>query len=380
MKRSSHRIFLSDTVNVDPRLSGGGVARYFRHIASGIVDHFGGDVVICSSERKHYGPAKYIYSPCFRGNWRIGFHDKVASVVAYLEQPSVFYSPYYGNARTEADQVFTVHDMIHELFPEHFPPENPNIRQFILEKRRCLERASALIAISRSTARDILRCYPHVDANKITTIYYGVDDFFFETVGERDKLPQNVQRPYFLYVGNRALYKNFLRFLMAYGQSGLAKEFDLLVISQRGSGFALGEVECIDRYQLKDCVRLVIAPPQPMLRLSYAQATALIYPSEYEGFGLPILEAFASGTLVATSNVSSMPEVGGDVAFYFDPSSCDSIADCLKRVANLSSADRRDRVAQGIARARTFTWSRCQEQTASVIQGLDPDLRVECST
>ena len=100
----------------------------------------------------------------------------------------------------------------------------------------------------------------------------------------------------------------------------------------------------------------------------YAAADALLMPSQYEGFGLPILEAMASGTLVATSNTASMPEVGGDIAFYFDPYDTESIAEGLRRIATLSDDERARRIDQGVTRAHTFTWTRCQEQTIEVFR------------
>src|SRR5262249_26644901 len=153
----------------------------------------------------------------------------------------------------------------------------------------------------------------------------GVDPFFFEP---SERKSQNNAKPFLLYVGNRQVYKNFLRLLIAFGQSGLAREFDLRLISPRGGGLSPQEVAFIEQYRLQDSVQLMTAVSDRVLHESYAGATVFVYPSEYEGFGLPVLEAMASGTLVALSDVSSLPEVGGDVGFYFDPQSIDSIADC----------------------------------------------------
>lgn len=363
MSRQAGYIFLND--NIVSHTSGRGVTRYFREVADGIIDQFGSKVVICSPESRDYGAAKHIRSLRFRGGHRLKVHDMLASVAAFRERASVFFSPYYGSARTSAAEVFTVHDMIFELFPHYFPRTSSYIQRSIKEKRRCMERASALIAVSESTARDIVTCYPHVNADKITVIYHGVSDFFFETSARQHGVGG---KPFFLYVGNRILYKNFLRVLSAFGQSGLGRDFDLRVISPTVDGFSPHEAECLDRYQLRGSVHLMSAVDDAVLRQSYQAAVAFVYPSEYEGFGLPILEAMASGTIVATSNRSSMPEVGGDVAFYFDPTDADSIADCLRQVADLPARQRSDRIALGIARAKTFTWSRCQQQTVDLLR------------
>lgn len=364
MPGKSRRVFLND--NILSHTMQRGIARYFRHVTDGVIVRFGSDVTICSPEVRDYGPASYIPSLRFRGAGRIGLHDKLASVAAYVERPSVFFSPYYGDARTKAAEVFTAYDMINELFPRYFPPQQAHFRRFIAQKKRCLERAAVVIAISENTARDIVAIYPQL-ASDIRVIYPGVDSFFFD--GE-DRDSGHEEKPFFLYVGHRLFYKNFTRLIMAFGESGLADDFGLKVISPSGDGFLAEEVDCIQRYHLEKNVSLLTGATDTAVRASYKRAVALVYPSEYEGFGLPILEAMASGTVVATSNVSSMPEVGANVALYFDPWCTESIADCLRRVVNLSWNERRERIVRGTALAHTFTWERCQQQTVEVLERL----------
>jgi len=360
-------VFLSDTINALSRSSKGGVARYFNNIVNGMIDRFRDRIIICTSELRDYGSARCFRSIRFRGSYTLKVHDVLASFAAYRTQPAVFFSPYYGDALTTAAQVFTVHDMTYELLPHYFPRDNFYIRRFIAEKRRCLERATALIAVSENTARDIITCYPHIDAKKIITIHHGVDNIFFANNTELKNIDQ---KPYFLYVGSRSLYKNFLRLLIAFGESGLARSFDLHVISPVGTDFSPQEKEYINKYHLQGSIHLRTAVNDDNLRASYQAAVALVYPSEYEGFGFPILEAMASGTLVATASTSSLPEVGGDVAFYFDPHSPESIADCLCQIGRLSLELRHQRIIQGVKRAKMFTWERCQQQTANVFQDL----------
>jgi glycosyltransferase involved in cell wall biosynthesis len=356
-------LFVSDTiVSYDTQR---GVARYFKKIMEGVIAHFGSRVVIYSRNLDYCGAATYIRPVQFRG--RRFVHDLLASAAAYKVRAKVFYSPYFGNTRTDAAEVYTVYDMIYELFPHYFPEQKAANRRFVEEKKRCFERADVLFAISASTARDMLACYPGIDASKIVVTPLGVAPFFFETSARQ---PESGARPFVLYVGNRQVYKNFLRLLIAFGQSGLASEFDLRVISPGADVFSPQEVAYIEQYRLHNSVQLMTAVSEHVLRESYAGAAAFVYPSEYEGFGLSVLEAMASGTLVAISDVSSLPEVAGDVGFYFDPQSTDSIADCLLRVTNLSAEHRKERIAQGIARARTFTWEQCQQQTVDVLRQL----------
>jgi glycosyltransferase involved in cell wall biosynthesis len=365
MNRVLPRILLNDNI-VSPRMQRG-VARYFRTITDGIITYYGQNVTVCSPAARCYGEAKYVPSVRFRGSRRLGLQDKWASAIALVEHPTILFSAYYGAARSRAKHVYTVYDMIVERFPKYFPADNPHVRRFTREKKACLEGADILFAISSSVARDIVDCYPSIDANKISVTPLGVDSHFFQAGNQGST--KNA-RPFFLYVGNRTLYKNFSRLLEAFGYSGLGRDFDLRVISPGGSGFTRDEAELVAKYDFQQHVDLLTSVSDAELCKQYANAQALVCPSEYEGFGLPILEAMASGTLVAMSNTSSMPEVGGDVALYFEPHDAESMANCLMRVACLSSEERRERIEQGVARARTFTWERCQQQTVDVLQRL----------
>ncbi|MCL5997265.1 MAG: glycosyltransferase family 4 protein [Chloroflexi bacterium] len=340
-----------------------GVARFFDRVVDGAIALLGDEAMICSPKQRDYGPARHIQTFRVKGSWRIGLQDKLATAVAFLTRPAVIYNVYYGDVRTSAPQVYTVYDMMHEMFA---PPKHP----FIAQKRRCLERAAAMLAISENTAQDMHRIYPHIDVSKVVVTPLGVDDFFF---AGPDEPSTPAGKPYFLYVGHRTPYKNFMRLLTAYGQSGLCKQFDLHVISPKAKGFegyTQEELGCIRQYRLKDSVHLMVSVPDTTLRDAYRGAAAFIYPSTYEGFGLPILEAMASGTLVATSNISSMPEIGIDIAFYFDPLSTESIATCLQRIAGLAREERTRRITAGLAHARTYTWERCQRQTMDVLRRL----------
>ncbi len=356
-------VFLND--NIASHSVQRGVSRYFRTVTDGIVTHYGDQVIIFSSEASDYGRATHIPTFNMKGRRRVRAREITGSIATLLTQPSVVFSPYYGRMWTRVPEVFTVYDMIYELFPHYFPRGSQYNSEFITEKRRCIERAAALIAISESTAADIRNCYPYVEASKITVVHLGVDEFFFEAQHNQKRL---TEKPYFVYVGHRNTYKNFMRLLAAFGQSGLARDFDLRVISPSTDGFSAQETECLDRYGLHKSVELINNASETRLRDSYANAVAFVYPSEYEGFGLPILEAMASGTIVATSNTSSLLEVGGNVAYYFDPYSEEAMAFCLQQLVNLSTDERQSRIVQGRDRARTFSWMHCQEQTNNVLQ------------
>ena len=361
------KIFLND--NIRSYTKGRGVTRCFWHIADGLIRHWQEQVTIFSPSDRDYGRARHIRSlqMDFRGSHRLRLHaltDKWAAWASNRERASVFLSPYYGNAHPKAPELFVVHDMIHAL-PQYRTNEDPMAVRFRMEVRRCLERAAALLAVSENTANDIVKCYPHIRREKIFTVRHGVDAFFSQADDGRPASQNN--KPYFLFVGHRGGYKNFLRLLTAFGQSGLAGKFDLLAISPVEKNFSPAESELIRKYDLHQAVRIIGAATESDLRASYAAAAAFVYPSEYEGFGLPILEAMASGTLVATANTSSMPEVGGPDALYFDPLDVDSISDCLRRIASMPAAELADFKKRGWARAQAFTWERSVGEAVQVI-------------
>jgi len=355
-------IFLNDNlVSMNLR----GMKRYFRAMIDGVVAALSSNVIVYSPEVRDYGKAKHIRSLQFRGQQPLRLNQTIVSLATRWERAKVLFNAYYTHVFTQAAQVFTVYDMTPELLPQHFDREHPGNRRFMAEKKRCLEQAALVFSISESTARDAVAYYPQLDPAKIVVTPLGVDTFFFERSAHQ---ATQQHKPFFLFVGHRMLQKNFVRLLTAYKQSGLAKDYDLRVISP--GDFTFQETRQIYDLHLEDSIHIFPAANDTALREQYSQATALVYPSEYEGFGLPILEAMAGGTLVATSNISSMPEVGGEAAMYFDPRDPDSISECLRQIVCLPAEQRAMRIKQGIARARTFTWARCQCQTLQALKGL----------
>lgn len=359
------RIFLNDNVHSRPQQRG--VTRYFRNVADGIVRHFGDRVVVFSSDERDFGPAKRVRPAPVGGRYQFTLHDVQASLASFWHRTTLFYSAYFGAAWTPADQVFTVYDMIYELFPQYFSREDPSNRWLIAQKRKCIERAAAVIAISESTAADILALYPHVERSRVHVIPPGVDELF---LAADSPLPARSSEPYFLYVGNRTLYKNFARLLDAFVRSGLLKKHRLLVVSPAGGELDATESARLERAGFGRRVEIISGLDDTSLRELYRRSEALVYPSQYEGFGLPVLEAMASGTLAATSRAASLPEAGGSAAFYFDPDDTDSIADCLCRVAALSEDARRDLILRGRAHASGFRWQRCQEGVVELLESL----------
>lgn len=346
-----------------------GVLRVFLKTVEALTEQYGQAVLVCSQQRYPQLAARQLRLPPLTGliaGRQIslsGLQSRLVGLVAARERPAAIYSPFYGRVPGAAPQLCTVYDMIVERFPEYFPPARRGVRRLIAQKRRCLEGAALLLAISATTARDVRAFYPQIDPARIVTIPLGVDEVFFSPA-----TPFVGPRPYLLFAGNRGQYKNFAALVHAYARSGLAERYDLRVFSPGPPGFSADEQALIRGYGLAARVLLADSPPDEQVRDLYAGAAALVYPSLCEGFGFPLLEAMACGTLVAAADSSSLPEVGGDAALYFDPRSVDGIAAALVRVAGLAEGERAALVARGRARAAQFTWRRFKERTAEAFR------------
>lgn len=353
-------IFVNDNVPFGAR----GMERYFRHVKQAIISTFKSDAAVFSARPGDYAPARHIAPLRFKGSEQFGLHEFLANQAIRKIQPRLVFSAWFTNLNTKVPQVFVIYDMIYEKFPQYHSRWQTPLRNLARERWSAISRADRIIVISHSAARDVQEIYPNIDPTRLSVIHLGVDEMFFRD--DTSPVPKTPPiRPYFLFVGFRSGHKNFCRLIDAFGSSGLQKSFDLRVISRQP--FTSEELQRIRRYNAESAVVWMGSLDDHALRSAYRHAWALVYPSEYEGFGLPILEAFAAGTIVATSSISSMPEVGGDVAFYFDPHNIDSLIACLNALADLPAATRRARITQGIARAQTFTWRHCEEQTLQLL-------------
>ena len=176
------------------------------------------------------------------------------------------------------------------------------------------------------------------------------------------------RRPYLLHVGGRAGYKNFETLLRAYaGQPALAREFDLVAF---GAGdFDTKERELIGALGLSDSQVRQVGGGDSILTDLYQGAALFVYPSRYEGFGIPPLEAMSFDCPVVCSNSSSIPEVVGDAAVFFEPASSDSIANAIQSVLSNDTL-RETLIARGRARNKMFSWERCAEQTLDIYRKL----------
>ena len=261
--------------------------------------------------------------------------------------------------------VLTVHDLIFRHLPEH----HKSLNRWYLNLTMPLycHRATRIITVSEFTRRDLIAAYA-IPEEKITVIYEAASPRFrpqSEAVVARVRAQYGLPARYLLFVGTIEPRKNLTRLLSAFEAihaEGLSDA--LVIVGQRGWLYG----DFFSALEQSPAQRAVILPgfvPDPDLPGVYAGAQALVLPSLYEGFGLPVLEAMACGTPVACSATSSLPEVAGDAALLFDPRDTDEIAVALRRV--LSRGDLREALADlGTAQAGRFSWRRVAAETQSV--------------
>lgn len=271
----------------------------------------------------------------------------------------VFHPTYYDDyflRHLRSPFVLTVHDLTHERFPQFFAPDDPTAAR----KERLIRAADAIIAISESTRRDIIDYYG-VSPERITMIHHG--SVMLSPV--ESPVPGLPQR-YILFVGDRHGYKNFSAFVDAI--ASIAAEFPDLNVVCTGRPFRPEELDTFRRLGLDRRMMHVYATDSQMHHL-FTHALCFVFPSLYEGFGFPILEAFECGCPVALSNASCFPEVAADAGEYFDPTDPADMARAIRRLI-LDRGLRADLAARGHTAARRFTWHDTALRTAALYRTL----------
>ena len=275
------------------------------------------------------------------------------------ERVDLFHAPHYVlPPLTPCKSVVTIHDCIHLRFPQYLPH-----RLGYVYARSSLwvatHRATRVLTVSETSKRDILR-YFRVPESKIDVIYNAIDERLGEapTEAEMAQVRERYQlnAPFVLYAGNIKPHKNLERLIEAFNtlRRGGLEHVQLLIIGDEISKYATLR-RAVHRHKLHKHVRFFGFVPDKTLASLYRLASVFVFPSLYDGFGLPPLEAMAAGTPVITSNVSSLPEVVGDAAILIDPYEPDEIAAAMRRVLT-DPAVREDLRARGLIRVKQFSW------------------------
>jgi len=273
----------------------------------------------------------------------------------------VFHAPHYVlPPLLPCPAVVTIHDCIHLMFPEYLPNRAAYLyaRTFMT---LAAKRSARVLTVSEASKRDILHFF-HVPAAKVEVIYNAIDDRFDREPDavdvERVRQRYQLNDPFLLYAGNIKPHKNVDRVIEAFAR--LKKRgheaLKLLIIGDEISKSPQLR-RAVHRLQLHQQVRFLGFVPDATLAVLYRLADVFVFPSLYEGFGLPPLEAMASGTPVVTSNVSSLPEVVGDAALLVDPRDAEAIAAAIERILT-DEPLRRALIQKGLGRSHEFSWER----------------------
>jgi glycosyltransferase involved in cell wall biosynthesis len=354
----------------------GGISRYFYELCSRIKTQ--SEEAICSNIFVPLHVNQYIHQldahqlktffeiKPFRGSSRVLglLNESVSRLRNGIFVPDLVHETYYAK-RTVAPKkcpiVITVYDMVHELFSKNFNANNSANKL----KRLAIERADHVICISESTKQDLMRLFGTAE-EKISVTHLGFSINNGKT-NDEPYLAKPHEKPFILHVGGRAAYKNFTGLLQAYASSAqLRNNFDLVAFG--ANSVQADEMVLIQKLGLLDHVRFVGGNDQKLAQY-YQAATLFVYPSLYEGFGIPPLEAMYFGCPVACSNTSSVPEVVGSAAKLFDPSNQESMRLAMEELVTDKAV--RDRyIKLGYERLKMFSWNKCANETANIYKKL----------
>lgn len=350
----------------------GGISRYYSILAQELLKQ-GQDVGVFSGvHRNNYlsnlpkdvvrGIKLNQYPPKSSRIFQV-FNHYLANMQINNWQPDIVHETYYSAMpllKTTAHRVTTVYDMIHELYPQMFSTRDNTTNW----KRKTLDRVDHIISISQSTKNDLIEIFG-VEEKKVSVIHLGVDISFSHYYPEQNN---TTQRPFLLYVGARGGYKNFHALLQAFSNSNqLRNDFDLVAFG--GGSFSHSELDVISRFGFDDKGVRQVGGSDEKLKELYYLASAFIYPSLYEGFGMPPLEAMACSCPVISSNTSSMPEVIGNAGEYFGPTNVDELMVAIENVVYSSVRSEELRLL-GQERIKSFSWEKTAKRTLDIYQAV----------
>lgn len=303
-------------------------------------------------------PAGQTAEQGFRGHLKrlIWTQQQLPKIYQEWRSPLIFSpipeAPLFTNCRF----VVTVHDLIPIRFPKRFSPLIPYYRYYVPQ---VLQQAQHLICDSVATAEDLTHFF-QIPAKKITPILlaHNAEHFRFLDLPTRN---------YFLYLGRSDSYKNLQRLIAAFAALPTCKDYELWLAGPTDKRYTPQLIAQIDQLNLSAQVKFLNYVDYAELPKVINQAIALVFPSLWEGFGLPVLEAMACGTPVITSNVSSLPEVAGDAAILVNPYEVAEITEAMQTVASDAGVRSQLRSA-GLARASQFSWEKTGQRTAEVLQ------------
>lgn len=269
-----------------------------------------------------------------------------------------FFSDYFLPYLNGKPFVLTIHDMIPELYPQYFAKNDVQI----VMKRKLAPLASAIVAVSENTKKDVVRIL-NVPEEKVHVVYHGCS---FSRLKE---VPPLLNKPYLLYVGDRYGYKNFKMFVR-YVASFLRSHMEVSVVCT-GRLFNQEEEDLFSELDLRDrFIHYWVSSDEDLFSL-YHYALCFVYTSEYEGFGIPILEAYQAECPVLLNQRSCFPEIAGDAAIYFEMSSESSnIVYKLESIYKMKSEERKSLLVRQRKRLELYSWSKSSQQLVNIYNSI----------
>lgn len=265
-----------------------------------------------------------------------------------------FFDPYFLRFIGSKPFVVTIHDMIPELFPQYYDRNDIQIRH----KHIALPQAAHIIAVSLQTKTDLCRIMD-IKEEQVSVVYHGAD--------ESQYIPNNNEKnfEYILYVGERHFYKNFNNFIKSC--LPILKRHKELKVICTGKPFNDSERKMFKEYGIENRVtQIFVESDQEMLDL-YHYALAFVYPSSYEGFGLPILEAYKADCPVLLNNASCFPEIAGDAAIYFNMNENENnFEEQFEMFYHLNGTERKDLIKRQHERLKRYSWEKSAKQSAEI--------------
>lgn len=302
------------------------------------------------------------------GKYSLGEHFTL-SWQSRRKKVDLFFSPHYVMpVFLNCLKVVTIHDLIHLKFPEFLPRRGAHLYARLMF-RQTARAADRIITDSHHTKSDICRILK-ADPRRIEVVYPALDEAFFgsENPEEIKQLKEKwgVKKDYILYLGSEKPHKNLKNALLAF--SKLAGKTDLTFVI-RGADLkkneSLGQMST--SFDLEERVTFLDFIPKKELPFLYRGAKLLVFPSLYEGFGLPVLEAMACGCPVVASDAASLPEVCGEAAYYIDPYSIESIAEGIYKVISDQNL-RKTLIGRGLERAKLFSWEKAAKRVLNIFE------------
>ena len=335
----------------------GGVSRYFYEICSRLqienelifMNRFSKNIYF---NKELIKKSEFFKEFKFRGKWRIEEYLEKTHTKKILNNNKFDLIHHTGefsqifNYAKNTPIVITIHDMT----PEIFHTEN---KKRLGERKICIEKSAAIICVSENTKNDLFHFFPNIDKKKVFVIYHGVSE------NKYSYLPNIYNKKYILYVGSRYKYKNFDFFVESISKILFERNLSLFCTGEK---FTQSEEKLLKKLKIDDkVVNFGFVDDQKLANL-YHNAECFVYPSLYEGFGIPILEAFQHQCPACISEKSCFPEIAKDAAMYFNPTNATSICNSIENTINNKDC----LIKKGNNRVLDFSWDKAAMETEKV--------------